>query len=190
MRGRSTTPLIALFFQLTHFATATPAPAPASPRYFVDVERCRFGDRPNPQDATFYPIPNDPITRETYRAFVEALFHRIVDVKAVKTQTFPIEAFGELWSSMILSGREAMKRVPTDRRLDVKFDDVQLRPAEETRRLIRFIDPALEDEERLANASALPRPGAPKYLQLDEGERNRLTAVCAPELEALGYELE
>lgn len=34
-------------------------------RYFVDVERYRFGTAPNTNDAGFYPIPRDAVTQET-----------------------------------------------------------------------------------------------------------------------------
>ena len=47
-------------------------PLPPSTRYFVDVERYRFGTKPNPDDPAFYPIPQDEVTQETYFHYVDA----------------------------------------------------------------------------------------------------------------------
>ena len=47
-------------------------PQTASSRYFVDVERYRFGDHPNPLNPNFYPIPQGKITKETYYECVDA----------------------------------------------------------------------------------------------------------------------
>lgn len=41
-------------------------------RYFVDVERYRFGTAPNTNDAGFYPIPRDAVTQETYFTALDA----------------------------------------------------------------------------------------------------------------------
>jgi hypothetical protein len=43
-----------------------------APRYMVDVERYQFG-APNLGDPNFYPIPQEPITRDHYRRAIEAL---------------------------------------------------------------------------------------------------------------------
>ena len=47
-------------------------PLPPSTRYFVDVERYRFGTKPNPDDPAFDPIPQDEVTQETYFHYVDA----------------------------------------------------------------------------------------------------------------------
>ena len=39
----------------------------------VDVERYRFGSNPNADDAAFYPIPQDEVTRDTYFQCIDAL---------------------------------------------------------------------------------------------------------------------
>ena len=44
----------------------------ANSRYFVDVERYRFGVSPDLRNPSFYPIPQNPITRETYTTYVNA----------------------------------------------------------------------------------------------------------------------
>ncbi len=47
--------------------------APPSTRYFVDVERYRFGTSPSVDNKEFYPIPDDKVTRDTYFNYVDAM---------------------------------------------------------------------------------------------------------------------
>ena len=47
-------------------------PQTAISRYFVDVERYRFCDHPNPLNPNFYPIPQGKITKESYYECVDA----------------------------------------------------------------------------------------------------------------------
>ena len=61
-------------------------------------------------------------------------------------------------------------------------------PLDKLRQLIAFIDPSLADDAWLDDAAQVPRPNPPKYLSLDPEAQRRLTAACAPGLEALGYE--
>ncbi len=43
-----------------------------STRYFVDVERYRFGSNPDTSNPKFYPIPQEPVTQKTYQDFIDA----------------------------------------------------------------------------------------------------------------------
>jgi hypothetical protein len=44
----------------------------AGSRFFIDVERYRFGATPNPLDKNFYPIPREKITKETYHQCLDS----------------------------------------------------------------------------------------------------------------------
>ena len=44
----------------------------ADSRFFIDVERYRFGAAPNPLDKNFYPIPREKITKETYHQCLDS----------------------------------------------------------------------------------------------------------------------
>ncbi len=66
---------------------------------------------------------------------------------------------------------------------------MQAEPERHIRRLIRFIDPALEDEGWLREVCAIPRPTSSKFERLETAERDALTEVCRPGLERLGYSL-
>ena len=95
--------------------------------------------------------------------------------------------FGALWSAMIERGERLLGHFPPERLLNVKFEDVQAEPDRQSRRLIRFIDPALEDEAWLREVRSIPRPTPSKFAQLAVPEQAALTAACRPGLERLGY---
>ena len=97
--------------------------------------------------------------------------------------------FGALWSAMVERGERLFADLPSDRLLKVRLEDVLAAPGPELRRLIRFIDPALEDETWLAEAATVPQPTASKFKRLKPAEQAALSAACRPGLERLGYPL-
>lgn len=97
--------------------------------------------------------------------------------------------FGTLWSAMIERGARMLGRLPSDRILNVRFEDVQANPDRENRRLIRFIAPTLEDEAWLSEVRSIPRQTPSKFAQLAPDEQAALTETCRPGLEILGYPL-
>jgi hypothetical protein len=96
---------------------------------------------------------------------------------------------GRFWSELILLGDKGLGGLPADKLLNVKFEDIQQSPREELRRLIRFIDPSLEEESWLDQASATIRPTRSKFTSLPPAEQRALTEACKPGLELLGYPL-
>lgn len=94
---------------------------------------------------------------------------------------------GWLWNDLVMRGDRVLRGIPAERRMDVKFEDVQAAPREQLERLIRFIDPSLVDESWLRQASAVPRAARSSYRTLPEAEQKQLTEVCRPGLELLGY---
>ncbi len=97
--------------------------------------------------------------------------------------------FGTCWSEMIEIGHWLFGHFPFDRLLNVKFEDMQADPDAQLRRLIRFIDPALEDEAWLREACSMPRQTPSKFAQLAPNEQAALTEACRPGLKRLGYPL-
>ena len=95
--------------------------------------------------------------------------------------------FGEFWSDMIEVGEEVLGSMPPDRRLDLKFEDMQAAPRDKLTELIRFIDPSLEDEAWLDEVSGMPGPARSRFQTLSADEQAALTRACAPGLERLGY---
>ena len=113
---------------------------------------------------------------------------RFVNMRKMMRQGAALEAYGELWSRMILSSREYLSSLPPDRFLALRYEDVLERPREKLRDLIAFIDPGLVDDAWLDEAANIPRPNPSRFSRLEPAAQRRLTEACAPGLEALGYE--
>ena len=126
------------------------------------------------------PIPNiNPIT---------LLRFRFVNMQKMMRQGAALEAYGDLWSRMILSSRGYLSSLPPDQFLALRYEDVLLHPREKLRELVAFIDPSLVDDAWLDSAARIPRPNPSRFSLLDKETQRRLTEACAPGLEALGYE--
>ena len=116
------------------------------------------------------------------------LFLRLVNPARMIGREFDLTAYGSLWSHMILRGQKLLAELPQERVLSLRYEEVMQRPQEKLRELITFIDPSLSSDTWLQEAARIPRPSASRYLSLDPETQRRLTEVCAPGLEALGYE--
>ena len=121
--------------------------------------------------------------------WLEVLVNACFDPAKLPYAQLTLADFGTFWSGMIERSAQVFGHVPPDRLLNVGFEDIQAAPTAQIRRLIRFIDPGLEDAAWLAAASTIPRPTPSKFAQLDPRERAALTAACRPGLERLGYPL-
>ena len=95
--------------------------------------------------------------------------------------------FAAFWSAMIESGHRVFGHFPSDRLLNVRFEDIQADPEGQIRRLVRFISPELEDDTWVHEVVAIPRPTPSKFAQLDADTQRAVTAACRPGLERLGY---
>ncbi len=96
--------------------------------------------------------------------------------------------FGELWSDMIEKSLDLFDRLPDERVLHVRFEDMQREPEREIRRLARFIDPDLEDEEWVRSVATIPRSTSSKTDCLEANERAALEKACRRGMERLGYQ--
>lgn len=97
--------------------------------------------------------------------------------------------FGTMWSDMVARTCELVDRMPADRVLHVGFEDVLSEPEREIRRVVRFIDPGLEDDDWITQASGIPRPSPSRTGELGSGDLDALTEACRPGLERLGYQV-
>ena len=117
------------------------------------------------------------------------LILRFANMKKMAGQeALGLEAYGDMWSRMILSSREYLSSLPAERFFALRYEDMVQHPREKIRELIEFIDPTLADDAWLDEAARIPHANPPKYLSLDPETQRRLTDACAPGLEALGYE--
>ena len=113
---------------------------------------------------------------------------RFVNMKKLSAQTSSLEAYGDMWSRMILASRAYLSSLPAERYFALRYEEMLQHPREKLRELIEFIDPSLADDAWLDEAARIPRPNPPKYLSLDPDTQRRLTDACVPGMEALGYE--
>ena len=126
------------------------------------------------------PIPNiNPFT---------LLRFRFVNMQKMMREGAALEAYGDLWSRMILSSRAYLSALPPDRFLALRYEDVLQNPRDKLRELAAFIGPSLAADAWLDTAARIPRPNPSRLSSLDKDAQRRLTEACAPGLEALGYE--
>ena len=119
----------------------------------------------------------------------EPLVNALVNQDRVLYDTLTLTDFASFWNALIKKGHRVFGHFPPDRLLNVKFEDVQADPDGQIRRLIRFIDPTLEDEAWLREVRSIPRQTPSKFERLEAHERAALTEACRPGLERLGYPL-
>ena len=120
---------------------------------------------------------------------LEPLSGLFLDPSKLAHGDLPLAEFGRLWNSMIERADRMLGDFPPDRLMNVKFEDVQADPEPELRRLIRFIDPGLEDDAWLRQASAVPHQSRSKFADLNARDQAALNDACRSGLERLGYPL-
>ncbi len=90
---------------------------------------------------------------------------------------------------MIERAHRMFGHFPPERLLNVRFEEAPADPEAQTRRIIRFISPDLEDEAWLREAARIPQPARSRFEQLRAEELALLSEGCRPGLERLGYPL-
>ncbi len=121
--------------------------------------------------------------------WLEMVTSALLNPDKLRYDRLTLADFGTFWSGMIGRSERMFGHLPPERLLNVRFEDVQAAPDSQIRRLIRFIDPSLEDDDWLREAVSIPRPTPLKFERLDEEERAALSAACGPGLERLGYRI-
>lgn len=137
----------------------------------------------------------DPLTaisrqsafRDTASIYLLPLMWLLLHPKPIPYDRLKPSDFGELWNDMVKKSCELFDRLPGERVLHVKFEDVQRDPEDQIRRLVRFIDPSLEDEVWVREVSKIPRPTLSKIDRLDAEELAALTHACRQGMNLLGY---
>ena len=98
------------------------------------------------------------------------------------------EVFGHYWSDQISAGLRAAEKIPPDRILAIRFEDLVAEPVTVLRRLCAFFELDAERDGWIAAAAALVHGAPPRrYERLDRGGRARLDAACRPGRERLGH---
>lgn len=126
---------------------------------------------------------------ENINPYMEPLSRMVAKPEDLSFDKLTLPGFAALWSALIELGDHMVGDLPPDRLLNLRFEDMQAEPEAHIRRLVRFIDPALENEDWVRETSAIPRPTPSKFAQLDPSEQAAITEACRPGLELLGYPL-
>ena len=137
----------------------------------------------------------DPLKVEAKRSeFWDSTALRLQPLKYLSRFPIPMSAdrlqvqhFGALWSQMVEASQNFLQNYPSERILNVRFEDLQQNAEREVRRIVRFISPDLDNEDWVRNASGIPRPTRSKFERLRPEEQAILTESCRPGLERLGY---
>ncbi|GLQ46542.1 hypothetical protein GCM10007862_15930 [Dyella lipolytica] len=137
----------------------------------------RFGSAPYLTPT--YQAPED--LPPAWRGLVPESF----DVDVFQRFELPIEPIGMAWSEMIAVGLKLLEKVPAERVLHVRYESMLDAPQAELQRIVRFMDPSLDDPSWLALAAGRVRKNPPKWVSLPTDERARLESACAPGMELL-----
>ncbi len=117
--------------------------------------------------------------------YIEPVARRLVDQNRLPYDKLTLADFGAFWSAMIERAELVFRRLPADRILQVSLQRIQAEPAVQIRRLVRFIDPSLDDAAWLERASGIPRTGPAAFPLLDPASAEALTNACLPGLRLL-----
>ncbi|MYG81167.1 MAG: sulfotransferase [Gemmatimonadetes bacterium] len=120
-------------------------------------------------------------------ALLDGLAGALVRPERLRLDRVSLPDFAWFWSRMIEMGDDLFGHFPSDRLLNVAFEDVQASPESEIRRIVRFISPELEDDAWLSTVSSIPRKTTSKFPSLGADERAAVAEACRPGLERLGY---
>ena len=120
---------------------------------------------------------------------MEAFIPKLVRYEGLPFDKLKVTDFAAFWNALIALADAMLGELPTGRLLNLKFEDMQQDPESHVRRLIRFIDPTLEDEAWIRRASAIPRSTPSKFPALSPDDQDAIVAACRPGLERLGYSL-
>lgn len=132
----------------------------------------RFGSAPYLTPA--YQAPED--LPPAWRGLVPDTF----DVDVFQRFELPLERIGMAWSEMIAVGLQLLGNVPAERVLHVRYESMLDAPYAQLQRIVRFMDPGLDDPAWLAKAAGRVHKNPPKRESLHAEERARLASACAP----------
>lgn len=118
---------------------------------------------------------------------LESVGGRWFPIERWLNEPLPVEWLGAYWSRMVTGGVGLLSGLPTDRLLNMSYEEVLKRPQEELGRLAQFLGPEYVDPEWLTAAGAVPRQPTSDWRRLPTEQLDRLTAACMPGLMLLEY---
>jgi putative sulfotransferase len=115
------------------------------------------------------------------RAFLPERF----DTNAFDAFRIPAPQCGEFWTRQIVRGMEALRSVPADRLLTLRYEDFFVDPKRQLDALAAFLGDEFVDEAWSARCAATVRPPRSTWRDLPEADARALTEACRPGLELL-----
>jgi hypothetical protein len=174
-----TAKFIHVFRDGREFAVSASRFAPMRMGMIGTMFKRRFGSAPYLSPT--YQAPED--LPSAWRGLVPESF----DVDVFQRFELPVEPIGMAWSEMIGVGMNLLGKIPVERVLHVRYESMLDAPYVELQRIIRFMDPSLDDPSWLVRASGLVRKNPPKWVMLPADERARLESACAPGMALLRH---
>ena len=123
-----------------------------------------------------------------YMPYFEILRFQYFSERSYRETEMDLCIFGRYWSDMVVYGDRLLSRLPKEKVLHLRYEDLTQHPEEELSRLIHFISPSYRNDSWLKEASRLPIPQEPRWKRLSSTEADRLAEVCGPGMELLGYD--
>ena len=117
------------------------------------------------------------------------------DLRPFMPGTFDHEAFerfevsvaecGQFWSDMIIPALDVLASLPTERVLQVSYENLVAEPRQALLRLARFAGLPDTDPGWLDRAAQMAEPRSPRWTALPQDEIHELTRVCGPAMRRL-----
>ena len=118
---------------------------------------------------------------------LETLANWFINPERLPYDKAKLADYASFWQVQVDMAHDFSKDLSPERLLNVSFEDILSEPEAQVGRVVRFIDPSLEEWQWLKDVSGIPRPMQPKFDGLDDDDKAAVTEACRPGLQRLGY---
>jgi putative sulfotransferase len=107
------------------------------------------------------------------------------DVEAFHAYRIPLPLCGGFWSHQMENGARALRGIPADRLLTLRYEDFFIDPKKQLDTLAAFLGEEFVDEDWSTRCAATVRKPRSTWRDLPEDEARALTEACRPGFELL-----
>jgi putative sulfotransferase len=107
------------------------------------------------------------------------------ETKAFDDFSVPLPLCGEFWTQQVVSGMQALRSLPTDRVLTLRYEDFFIDPKRQLERFTVFLGEKFVDGDWSARCATSVRAPKSTWRDLPEDDISALTEACRPGFEAL-----
>jgi putative sulfotransferase len=107
------------------------------------------------------------------------------DAGAFRAHRLPLPFCGENWTQQVGQGLQALKALPPDRLLTLRYEDFFVDPKQQIDQLAAFLGDEFVDEDWSDRCAATVRPPRSTWRDLPEAAARTLTEACRPGFELL-----